>query len=231
MSDSTQGTVTDTIAAFSFSTFIQKVKAFNFGELLKTTLQILTNPTGFFKQMDRSGGIEGPLFYFLLMLIKLHIMIAVAKFLMLTIQAGMFGTGLWWMVKHLLFTILLLPLIGVFIMFLLSALFHWIITSAFGGQGSHEVTARVMCYASAVFPVVGLFYLLMAIIPSIWWLIAIINLLLGLYYCFICVIGWTGVHQTKLNDMLILGGAWAALMVFLPFILRITGASSLIILF
>jgi len=120
--------------------------AFDFHSVLTDARRVLTNPTGFYRDMPTAGGFTEPLLFVVVMAIATGI---VGAFL------SLFGGSQIGTVRLGFASIILLPILATVVSFI-SAAVLFLIWKLMGSERSYEASYRCVAYASAIYPVVAI---------------------------------------------------------------------------
>lgn len=120
--------------------------AFDFQSVLADARRVLTNPTGFYRDMPTTGGFTEPLLFIVVMAIATGI---VGAFL------SLFGGSQIGAMRLGFASIILLPILAAFTSFI-SAAVLFLIWKLMGSERSYETAYRCIAYATAIYPVVAI---------------------------------------------------------------------------
>jgi len=160
--------------------------------ILNTVKEVITNPTGFFKEMPKSGGFGEPLIF----MVAMGVVSALVG-----VVLSIFGLGFTGTFNMALVSILLVPILTAIFGFVGAAIL-FIIWKILGSQESYETAYRCGAYMTTITPIT-------AVINAIPYLGIIISLAWAM---FLIVTASTEVHKIKTNTAWIVFGILFLLM-------------------
>lgn len=159
-------------------------------EAVRTALQVLSDPRGFFSEMPREGGFEEPLLFAGIALAATALVRA-----LLSLAGLSFGGFLAALILTPVFAALGLA-VGAFVLLLLSR--------ALGGEASFESSLRIVAYAGAILP-----------IQAVSQAVPYAHLLASAYGMYIAIVAVIAVHRVpEAKAWGVLGGLAGALLLF-----------------
>jgi len=166
-------------------------KTFDIHQVIDQTRQVLTNPSGFYQSMPRSGGYTHPVVFVATMALMAGIVAAFFSFF--TTNAGMLALGVSGIIVYPIFAV-----IGAFV----AAAVVFVIWKLMGSEQDYETAFRCWSAATAIYPIAAL----LAIIPYIG---VIVSILWGTY---LMIEASVFVHGRKRQTARIVFGVLAAFM-------------------
>ena len=163
-----------------------------FDVILADFRRILTDPTGFYRQMPHSGGFADPLIFILIMAFAAGLLMAIVS---------LFGVGFIGALTAGFAAIITLPIAALISSFIGAAIM-FVIWKLMGSSRSYETAYRCICYASAIYPIV----VLVGLIP---YLGAIVGVAGGIY---LLIIASVEVHELPRKSVLIVLGILGGVM-------------------
>ncbi len=119
---------------------------FDIGVLIEEAKQVLTNPTGFYRGMNKTGGLQRPLIFVVVMALALAIVMTILSFLGLgRIGAMAMGVG----------SLIFLPIAALIGSFIAAAILY-VIWKLMGSEETYETSYRCVAYAAAIYPITGI---------------------------------------------------------------------------
>ncbi len=137
---------------------------FDLGVIVDEARLILTNPVGFYRGMHKTGGLQRPLIFVIVMAAALAIVSTVVSF------AGFGQFGAMAVGVGSLIVVPIAALIGSFI----GAAIMYVIWKLMGSEEDYETAYRCIAYAGAIYPIMGL-------IGAVPYLGSIIGIAWGMY--------------------------------------------------
>ncbi|MGI9257794.1 MAG: YIP1 family protein [Gammaproteobacteria bacterium] len=119
---------------------------FDFGDLIEDAKRVITDPSGFYRNMPTTGGLQRPLIFIIVM--------AVALALVSTVLS-LFGWGPLGAVAVGLGSIIGLPIAAIFGSFIGAAILY-VIWTLMGSEQGYQTAYRCVAYTGAIFPITGL---------------------------------------------------------------------------
>jgi hypothetical protein len=126
---------------------------FDLNGLFDTAMQVITNPTGFYRGMQKSGGFQQPLVFIVVMAVALALVYTILGFVGLGSMGGM-GVGMGGAMAVGIGSLITLPiaaLIGSFI----GAAILYVIWKLMGSDEDYETAYRCAAFAGAILPITG----------------------------------------------------------------------------
>ncbi|SRR6056297_1896230 len=165
---------------------------FDLGTVIAQAKQVITDPTGFYRAMSRSGGYSEPLIFALVMGVMAGIIYALLSIL------GLTGAGLGGLAAIIMAPLLML--IGSFI----AAAILFVIWKLMGSPHGFEVAYRSVAYSYAIVPVLAVF----SIIPYLGTLLRVA------WSTWLMIIASVEVHARARQTAMIVFGILGALLLF-----------------
>lgn len=124
----------------------QHSPAFDFQSVLTDARRMLTNPTGFYRDMPTTGGFTEPLWFIVVIAVATGI---VGAFL------SLFGGSQIGAMRLGFASIIIVPILAAFTSFISAAVLH-LIWRLMGSDRSYETAYRCVAYATAIYPVIAI---------------------------------------------------------------------------
>lgn len=168
--------------------------------IVSTSLKVITNPSGFYREMPKTGGFQHPIIFLVAMMIVSMVIGYIGSLANIGISpmgAGMMGAGA-------LVGIIITPIIGLIFSFIAAGIL-FIIWKLMGSQENYETAYRCAAYSSGIIPVTSV----LSFIP---YLGSVAGLLWGFY---LIITASIEVHKIKSSLAWTVWGIIAALFIIL----------------
>lgn len=168
--------------------------------IVSTALKVITNPSGFYRDMPKTGGFQHPVIFLVVMMVISMVIGYVASLAHIGISpmgGGMMGAGA-------LAGIIIAPIIGLIFSFIAAGIL-FVIWKIMGSQENYETAYRCAAYSSGIIPVTSV----LSFIP---YLGSVAGLLWGFY---LIITASIEVHKIKSSLAWTVWGIIAALFIML----------------
>ena len=171
--------------------------------IVSTALKVITNPSGFYRDMPKTGGFQHPVIFLVVMMVVSAVVSMVTGYIGalahigISPMGGMMGAGA-------LAGIIIAPIIGLVFSFIAAGIL-FVIWKIMGSQESYETAYRCAAYSSGIIPVTSV----LGFIP---YLGSVAVLLWGFY---LLIAASIGVHKIKSSLAWTVWGIIAALFIML----------------
>lgn len=168
--------------------------------IVSTALKVITNPSGFYREMPKTGGFQHPVIFLVAMMVVSMVIGYIGSLAHIGVSpmgGGMMGAGA-------LAGIIIAPIIGLIFSFIAAGIL-FVIWKIMGSQENYETAYRCAAYSSGIIPVTSV----LGFIP---YLGSVAVLLWGFY---LLIIASIEVHKIKSSLAWTVWGIIAALFIML----------------
>lgn len=168
--------------------------------IVSTALKVITNPSGFYREMPKTGGFQHPVIFLVAMMVVSMVIGYIGSLAHIGVSpmgGGMMGAGA-------LAGIIIAPIIGLIFSFIAAGIL-FVIWKIMGSQENYEMAYRCAAYSSGIIPVTSV----LGFIP---YLGSVAVLLWGFY---LLIIASIEVHKIKSSLSWTVWGIIAALFIML----------------
>lgn len=166
-----------------------------FSSIINDAIHVITNPVGFYRQMDKSGGYAAPIVFVIVMAVIAGLMVAILSLFGANMSAGM-AIGL--------MAILIIPIMALIGSFIGAAIL-FVIWKLLGSEEPFESAYRCVAYSTAIIPITAL----LGLIP---YLGSIIKLAWSTYLIYVASVE---VHNLKAGTAMAVFGVLGSLMLLI----------------
>jgi len=170
------------------------------GGIVSTALKVITNPWGFYREMPKTGGYQGPIIFLIVMILIAAIINTIGAISHIGVSPMGAGMG----AASALTGIIIAPVIGLIVSFVIAGIL-FVIWKLMGSPESFETAYRCAAYNSGIIPITSI----IGFIPYIG---SIVSIVWGFY---LLIIASIEVHKIKSSLAWTVWGIIAALFIIL----------------